>query len=122
MDRVRVGELDFDVVRPSEAVERVMRLRSSGGGLVVTPNLDHLRRVSSDLELRHLYGQARLILADGMPIVWLARLTGARLERVTGADLFPWLCEAASRAGAPVMVVGTPSSAPSLTTTTTTRR
>jgi N-acetylglucosaminyldiphosphoundecaprenol N-acetyl-beta-D-mannosaminyltransferase len=107
---VRVGGLNFDVVRPSEAAERVLRLRSSGGGLVVTPNLDHLRRVSSDPELHHLYGSARLTLADGMPIVWLARLAGVRLSRVTGADLLPQVCAAASASDAPITIVGTPSS------------
>jgi N-acetylglucosaminyldiphosphoundecaprenol N-acetyl-beta-D-mannosaminyltransferase len=46
-----------------------------------------------------------------MPIVWLARLAGVRLARVTGADLLPQVCAAASVSDAPIMIVGTPSSA-----------
>jgi N-acetylglucosaminyldiphosphoundecaprenol N-acetyl-beta-D-mannosaminyltransferase len=111
LDTVHVGDLAFDVVETREAAQRIVRMRFAGGGLIVTPNLDHLRRASADPALRDLYSRASLTLADGMPVVWLARLMGVRLQRVTGADLFPQICEIASACGVPITIVGTPSPA-----------
>lgn len=65
-----------------------MHAMSEAGGLVFTPNLDHLRRLSSDQTFADVYEQADVLLPDGWPIVWLSRLCGAGCsERVTGADV-----------------------------------
>ena len=41
---------------------------------ICTGNLDHLYLLEQDAEFRHTYDTAALVLADGMPIVWLSRL------------------------------------------------
>ena len=67
---------------------------------VVTPNVDHAVLFQSHAGLRDAYADARLVLADGMPVVSAAGLLGRRLpERVTGSDLVPALFTAAQQRG-----------------------
>lgn len=57
---------------------------------VVTPNLDHAVMLRKNEKLRLAYDDAALVLADGMPLVWAARIFRRHLpERVTGSDLTP---------------------------------
>ncbi|HEX5472974.1 MAG TPA: WecB/TagA/CpsF family glycosyltransferase, partial [Lacipirellulaceae bacterium] len=63
---------------------------------IVTPNTDHAVLYQQRGDLRAAYRDASLVLADGAPIVWTARLLGQPLpERVAGSDLVPKLFAAA---------------------------
>jgi N-acetylglucosaminyldiphosphoundecaprenol N-acetyl-beta-D-mannosaminyltransferase len=75
-------------------------LRDSGGcRYVVTPNLDHARLLRNHLGLQSAYARAWLVVADGMPLVWAAKLMGQPLpERVAGSDLVPGLLAQATAA------------------------
>ena len=74
---------------------------------VVTPNSDHLVMLESNAAFREVYAAADLTLADGMPLIWASRLLGKSLiERVTGAELLPNLCERAARTKLPVFLLG----------------
>ncbi|MBC7808078.1 MAG: WecB/TagA/CpsF family glycosyltransferase [Akkermansiaceae bacterium] len=58
---------------------------------ICTGNLDHLAMLEDDPVFRTAYETADLVLADGMPIVWLSHLQKNERqlrERVTGSDLF----------------------------------
>lgn len=88
-------------------IDRILAdLRLRQGGTVFTINLDHLSKLRDDAEFREAYGRARYVSADGMPVVALARLEGAAIERVTGADLVEPLCRAAATARIPVYFFG----------------
>lgn len=77
------------------------------GGLIVTPNIDILRRVHREADCAGLVARAQLVVADGMPIIWAARLAGTPLpERVTGSSLVESLCGLAGRQGRSVYIVG----------------
>ncbi len=53
-----------------------------------------------DEELRHIHNQAGLVTPDGMPLVWLSRLTGfSHVERVYGPDLMLAMCRRSVRRG-----------------------
>ncbi|MCI0329540.1 MAG: WecB/TagA/CpsF family glycosyltransferase [candidate division Zixibacteria bacterium] len=83
------------------------RLRSGRGAYVVTPNVDHLLRLKKDGHFREIYRQASFVVPDGMPLVWASRWLGKPLpERITGADLFPRLCELAARRGHSIFLLG----------------
>jgi N-acetylglucosaminyldiphosphoundecaprenol N-acetyl-beta-D-mannosaminyltransferase len=63
---------------------------------IVTPNADHAVLFQQRGDLRAAYRDASLVLADGTPLVWAARLLGQPLpERVAGSDLVPRLFAAA---------------------------
>ena len=73
---------------------------------VFTLNLDHVVKLRSSAAFRAAYGRARIVLADGFPIVLAGRLQGRRVSRTTGADLIVPLCEEASRRALPVLLFG----------------
>lgn len=53
-----------------------------------------------DPALRDIHNAAGLVTADGMPLVWVSRLLGARhAERVYGPDLMLALCRASAGGG-----------------------
>lgn len=100
---VRIHAID-----QKRCVARVMGSLDAGrGGWIATANLDHLRRLRSDAEFRRVYDDAALVVADGMPLVWAARLQGTPLpERVAGSDLIHSLSAAAAERGRRIFLVG----------------
>lgn len=63
-------------------------LADGRGGWLITANLDFLLRHAREPQMRRLYGQADVRVADGMPLVWAAALQGDPLpERVPGSSL-----------------------------------
>ena len=74
---------------------------------LITANVDHLVRFQEDEMLRLAYARADLVVADGVPLLWAARLLGDRLPgRAAGSDLIFDLCAAAGRCGAGVFLLG----------------
>lgn len=106
--RVVLGGLPFDNVTMAEAIARIDALvRARRPACVVTPNVDHVVRARRDAAYADLVRSADLVLADGQPLVWLARLAGRPLgARVAGSDLFPRLCAHAAVAGFRVFFLG----------------
>ena len=77
------------------------------GGWLVTANLDFLHRHAHDPAARRLYARADLCVADGMPLVWAARLQGDRLpERVAGSDLLLLVAARAAHEGRSIYLLG----------------
>lgn len=106
--RVPLMGMMIDPLTEEQAVARVTGALASGrGGVVVTPNLDHLRQYTRDPGVRRLYATADLVLADGMPLVWASRIAGRPLpERVAGSDLIWSLSAACAEAGRSVFLLG----------------
>ena len=90
--------LPFDAVTMPEAVQRIRDAAASRSPCFLsTPNLNFLIGCQSDISFRNSVINSDLSVADGMPIVWLARLLGIPItERVAGSDLFEQLGTAAS--------------------------
>lgn len=98
--RLRIGHVDIDVITFTEALDEIERLVvARQGGMVFTPNVDHVVNAESNLAFRNAYRAASLSLVDGQPLVWASRLLGARLpEKISGSDLvMPLLCRASQR-------------------------
>lgn len=82
-------------------------LREGRGGWLITANLDFLRRYSKEPEMRALYAQADVTVADGMPLVWAAQLLGEPLpERVAGSALIYRFAERAAAEGRSIYFLG----------------
>jgi N-acetylglucosaminyldiphosphoundecaprenol N-acetyl-beta-D-mannosaminyltransferase len=74
---------------------------------VATVNADFVIKSLRDPELRYLLQDADMATADGMPLVWGARLLGVPLAgRVTGADLVPALAARAAEKGYSLFLLG----------------
>jgi N-acetylglucosaminyldiphosphoundecaprenol N-acetyl-beta-D-mannosaminyltransferase len=105
--------LPFDAVTMAQAVARVRAAAASRTRCFVsTPNLNFLIAAQDDAGFRQSVLDSDLSLADGMPILWLARLTGVPLpERVAGSDVFAVLREGEAdrgREAAPTRTDGDP--------------
>lgn len=90
----------FDKCTLAEAAERVLGLveKDGTGHYVVTPNVDHAVLLHKRPELSAVYGDASLVVADGLPLIWASRWFGKSLpERVAGSDLVPAVFRAAQR-------------------------
>ncbi len=108
MGRACIAGVEIDQLTPRDAIVRIAALaRTRGRHIVVTPNLDHMLCLRGDRPFRDAYAAASLVLADGMPLVWLSRLGGTPLpERVAGADLIEPMLAEAERNGWSVFFLG----------------
>jgi N-acetylglucosaminyldiphosphoundecaprenol N-acetyl-beta-D-mannosaminyltransferase len=106
--KIELAGLTLSRLDEAQCIAHVIEAASAGvGGWVVTVNLDHLRRLRRDGGYRGLCAEASLWVADGMPLLWAARLQGTPLpERVAGSSMLAPLCGAAAREGLKVFLLG----------------
>jgi N-acetylglucosaminyldiphosphoundecaprenol N-acetyl-beta-D-mannosaminyltransferase len=110
VERVTIAGVGFDRVSMAEAVAAIIEMARLGDRprYVCTGNLDHLAQMQKDEAFRVAYQSADLVLADGMPVVWLSRLCpeGRLEERVAGSDLFWELASASESADLRLFLLG----------------
>ncbi len=82
------------------------RWASGDGFALATLNLDHLEKIGRDPVFAAAYARQDFVVADGRPVVWLARLAGRRLDLVPGSDLVLPLARLAAAHGQAVALVG----------------
>jgi N-acetylglucosaminyldiphosphoundecaprenol N-acetyl-beta-D-mannosaminyltransferase len=105
---IRLYGLELAQVSTDELVDHLFASLARGqGGWLVTANLDFLCRHRRDPGARALYDRADLRVADGMPLLWAARLQGDRLpERVAGSSLLPLIAARAAATGRSLYLLG----------------
>ena len=99
--RVNVAGIDVDNLSEEETVAAIARMMEAGGPhYLCVINAAKAVAASRDAKLGDALRRAALVTADGMSVVWAARLLGKRLkERVTGIDLFERLVAQAAAHG-----------------------
>lgn len=98
-EKVDVCGLHVNALTAAEVLSRVLtavrerRVGRQRSPLVIfSANVDMLVKASRDSAFARELNSADLLLADGVPLLWMARLLGSRLpERVAGSDLVPML-------------------------------
>ena len=107
-ERSRVLGVAIDRVTRAEALAQLDRFVRAGlPRQIATVNLDFLRLAQRDAAFHAALSGADLVVADGMPVVWLSRLSGAALpERVTGIDLLDDCAALAAERGFGVFLLG----------------
>ena len=102
----------IDDVNMETALERIESYIANGrttgkGHQIATVNADFVVKSLHDPELRRILQESDMSTADGMPLVWSARLLGVPLEgRVTGADMVPALAKRAAERGFSIYFLG----------------
>ena len=108
MSRIKFLNIEVDNLTMEESISRIEDLIiKRNNSYVVTPNVDHIVKLEDDEELREVYRNADLIVTDGMPLIWISNLTGEKIkEKISGSDLFPKLCERATKKGYSIFLLG----------------
>ncbi|MFC4725615.1 WecB/TagA/CpsF family glycosyltransferase [Glycocaulis abyssi] len=97
----------FDRIGFDTALERIVRRDPERPfAFVVTPNVDHLVRLSRGGELAPLYAQAWLTVCDSRVLELIAAFSGEEVEVTPGSDLTAALFEHAIDPAEPVVVIG----------------
>src|ERR1700754_3747533 len=108
MTRVSLMGMEVDGVDEREAIETI--IEASGrdrGGVVMTPNLEHLSEYRTSPEVREAFDDAEIVVADSMPLIWATRLQRTPFPtRVAGSDRIWPLREAAAERGRSVFLLG----------------
>jgi exopolysaccharide biosynthesis WecB/TagA/CpsF family protein len=107
-DDLKVDGWKVNIANMTELMKLIVAelKKSSASFTVCTLNLDHVVKLRRNAEFREAYSRAHYVTADGFPIVMLARLSGYRIERTTGADLIEPICRIAAYGDLPVFLLG----------------
>jgi N-acetylglucosaminyldiphosphoundecaprenol N-acetyl-beta-D-mannosaminyltransferase len=107
-ESLRLGGVRVDRVDMRETLTRIEAfIAGRAPRRIVTVNLEYVRHAHNDPQFRAALDAADLAVADGMPLVWLSRLSGRPLrERIAGVDLADRLAALASRKGYSVFFLG----------------
>lgn len=105
---VAVLGVPFHNVTMDETVEVIDEMIQEGGfHQVATANVDFLMHAIRDRHLQEILCNCDLVIPDGMPIVWAARMLGTSLkQRVCGVDLVPRLAALAAERGYSIYLLG----------------
>lgn len=108
MSRMKFLNIEVDNFTMNEALESIEKLiLDKCSSYVVTPNVDHIVKIETDDEFKLIYNDADLILTDGMPLIWISKFFNTPIkEKVSGSDLFPKVCEMASKRGYSIFLLG----------------
>ncbi len=105
MSRVDILGVRFDALTPDEAVLAAEALPR--GSRVVTPNPEIVMAARSDPELMEIINGSGLVTADGIGIIYAAKILGRKLPgRVTGIGLATALLERMAGRGGSVYLFG----------------
>jgi N-acetylglucosaminyldiphosphoundecaprenol N-acetyl-beta-D-mannosaminyltransferase len=107
-DRTQLAGLEFSRLSEAGVVQHIIEQLAMGeGGWALPANVDVCRQVQRDQAVHALVENADLIVPDGMPLVWGARLKGQSVaERVAGSALIFSLSAAAGEAGRSIYLLG----------------
>ncbi len=79
----------------------------SQGGYICVSSVHQLVTAKLEEDLGKILNEAKIVTADGMPIVWVQKKQGfCEAERVSGPDLTPLLLEKAEANKVPVYFYG----------------
>lgn len=83
--RLRILNIEFDNLTIVELLERLRH-----GGVVYTPNVDHLVKLQHDRDFYKIYQTADYRVCDSQIVLYIAKFLGLRIkEKISGSDLFP---------------------------------
>ena len=106
--RIPVLGVGFDNVTMEQAVAEGVRLMNTEGAhYVVTPNPEIVETCQADSEAMEAVGRADLVIADGIGVVYGARILGTPLQgRVPGIDFATALVARLAQSGGRLFLLG----------------
>ena len=85
MKTVKILDVEIDNISQAELLERL-----KAGGVVFTPNIDHVVKLQKDSLFRQAYRFADYKVCDSQLLLWVSKLIKTPIqEKISGSDLFP---------------------------------
>ena len=107
-NRVKLFGAEIDPLTMQETVTLLaswLKLPQKSCQFVITPNVDQIVNFQKDLGLQAAYKKASLVVTDGKPVVWAAKLLGIKIpETVPGSDLVPTIFDHALANNLPISI------------------
>ncbi|MGC9525121.1 MAG: WecB/TagA/CpsF family glycosyltransferase [Limnospira sp.] len=80
----------FNISIDNITTEELLKNLGQKGGVVFTPNVDHLMRLQKDREFYELYHQSDYRICDSKIVYYASRVLNQPIkEKISGSDLFP---------------------------------
>jgi N-acetylglucosaminyldiphosphoundecaprenol N-acetyl-beta-D-mannosaminyltransferase len=101
-ERFSVLGVRFDVVQIPDVILQMRQwiVRRAGCGYIAVAGMHGITQARHSIEFRQAIADAGLVVADGMPVIWLGRLRGYDLpRRVYGPELMLQFCKETATAG-----------------------
>ena len=108
MSRIKIMNTEIDNLTMSETLDCIdMLINTRVPSYVVTPNIDHIVQLETDVKLQKAYQKAALIITDGKPLIWISKYYKKTIkEKISGSDVFPLLCDMAAKRGYSIFLLG----------------
>ncbi|NEQ32651.1 MAG: WecB/TagA/CpsF family glycosyltransferase [Leptolyngbya sp. SIO4C5] len=91
MNQIRLLNIRIDNFSLTELLER---LNPIWGGIVLTPNVDHLMKLQNDSHFYDIYQAAQYRICDSQILLYASKFLGTPIsEKISGSDLFPAFCQ-----------------------------
>ncbi|MGB6295099.1 MAG: WecB/TagA/CpsF family glycosyltransferase [Rivularia sp. (in: cyanobacteria)] len=85
MKQINLLNLDIQNISLSELLEKLQL-----GGVVFTPNLDHLMKLQKNYSFYQTYKKADYVVCDSKILMYASKFLGTPIkEKISGSDLFP---------------------------------
>ena len=85
MNTVEILGVEIDNISKAELLSHLKQ-----GGVVFTPNVDHVVKLQTDAAFRQAYSFATYKVCDSQVLVWVSKLMRTPIcEKISGSDLFP---------------------------------
>jgi len=92
-NKIRLFDIEIDRLTMEESVKKVsswVDAASYHSHYVVTPNVDHIVKLTKNMQFKSAYENASMVVTDGRPVVFASRILGKTIpEVVPGSDLVP---------------------------------
>jgi len=86
MRQVKILNVAIDDLSQDELLEQL----ETNGGVVFTPNVDHLMKIQKDQEFYEVYQECDYRVCDGQILFWMLKLLGKPVkEKISGSRFFP---------------------------------
>lgn len=108
MEKIPFLNTALSVCTMEGALDEIERfLREKRRAYVLPVNTDVIMQIEKDEELKKIADGADLVLADGKPLIWIARKQKLPIkEKISGSDLVPLLMRRAAKEGYSVFLLG----------------
>ena len=85
MAQVNLLNLNIQNIRMLELIEKLQY-----GGVVFTPNIDHIMKLQKNYNFYQIYNKADYIVCDSKILMYVSKFLGTPIqEKISGSDLFP---------------------------------